>query len=144
MAIRDRVAGLSPVTALASSRVYLDQMPQSPQYPCVRVQLVDDLSAYHLRGPNGRGTARVQVDAFSKKASGVDPYQGASDLADAINGNGLGANASGLSGFVGTIGGSPGVEILGCFTIDRRRQFDPDELNVVTVSQDYRVEYQRS
>lgn len=139
MAIAERVADLAPVVAIVGARVYLDRLPQSPLYPCVLVQLVDDIRAYHLRGPNGSQTSRVQVDALAKKVSGAYPYQAASDLADAIDGDGRGDGASGLSGFLGTIGGSPGLEILGCFTIDRRRQYDPDELLVVTVSQDYLV-----
>jgi len=143
MAIADRVAGLPPVVAIAGPRVYLDRLPQSPIYPCFRIGLVDDLSGTHLRGPIGRGTARIQVDAFAEHVSGEDPYQTASDLAAAIHGDGLGQSASGLSGFLGTIGGSPGLEVLGCFPIDRRAQYDPAELRVVTISHDYRVEYRR-
>lgn len=139
-AIWTRVLALSPVTALVSTRVYLERLPQSPTYPAVRVQEVDDPSSYHLRGPQRLGKARVQVDAFAAEASGVDPYASGAALAAAIHGDGFGASATGLSGWIGSIG-SPAFEVLGCFRVDRRRSYDPDELRLVTMSLDYYVWY---
>lgn len=140
LAIWTRVASLPAVTAIASSRVYLEEVPASPTYPAVLVQLVDDPQLYHCRGPQGQRRARIQVDALVQKASGVDAQQRVTQLAEAIDGNGLGRQATGLSGFIGTIG-SPGVEIQGCFRADRRRRYDPEELRVLTISLDYFVTY---
>lgn len=139
-AIWSRVESLPAVIALVGTRVYLQQLPQSPTYPCVLVQLIDDPELYHLRGPKGSRRARVQVDALAQIVSGVDAQARVSQLADAIDGDGLGRNASGLSGFKGQIG-SPAMEIRGCFRVDRTRRYDPEELRVLTMSLDYMVTY---
>lgn len=138
-AILARVAAIGAVQAEVGTRVYLDVLPQSPVYPCVRVVQVDDPVVYHLRGPDGIGRARVQVDAFVKVGT-ADPYGTVADLAAAIDGDGAGRDASGLSGWIGTVG-SPAMDILACQRIDRRRQFDPEERQVLMMSQDYRVDY---
>lgn len=137
-AIAARVADLAPVTALVSSRVYLDRLPQAVTYPAVLVQLVSDPPQYHLRGRKYR--ARVQVDAYAREASGVDAYAAAANLAAAIDGDGKGPAATGLSGWKGSVGSPPFV-ILGCFRTSRLRRYDPDELNLLTMSQDYFVDY---
>ena len=79
--------------------------------------------------------ARVQVDAYAKELSGVDPYALASAVADAIQGDGAG---SGLGGFQGDIG-SPSVQVQAMFQLERRRAYDPEELRVLTISQDYQI-----
>lgn len=137
--VRARLLMLSTLTALVSTRVYLDKLPQSPTYPCVRVSLVDELGDYHLRGGGLSRRARVQVDVFAREVSGVDPYALAMTVADVIHGD---DNGSGLSGWAGVIGGSPqDLVIYGAFRIDRRRSYDPDELRVLTMSQDYQVAF---
>lgn len=139
--IADRVAELPTVVALVGSRVYLDKLPHSPTYPAVRVQLVDDVEPrYHTRGRNRPITARVQVDAFAHEASGVDPYAQVTALAEAIDGDGEGPAASGLSGWKGRVG-SPSVTIHSCFRTSRLRRYDPDELNLLIQTQDYLVSY---
>ena len=139
-AVRTRVAAIAAVTALAGARVYLDVLPQSPVYPAVRVQLVDDIDGYHLRGPVGTKTARVQVDAYAREASGADPYAQAKSLAAVIAGDGAVSSATGLSGWKGAIG-SPPFTVAGCFRVARTRRYDPAELRVVTMSQDFVVWY---
>jgi hypothetical protein len=136
-AVVDRLLSLSAVTALVSSRVYLDKLPQSPTYPCVRVQQISEPEDYHLRGGSTMKRARIQVDAFAREVSGVNAYALADTVASAIHGDEAG---SGLSGWKGTIG-SPAVDVLGAFRVDRRRLYDPDELRVLTMSQDYQVTY---
>jgi len=127
----------TPLSALVATRVYLDKLPQTPTYPCVRVTLIDEQEGYHVRGGTAVKTSRVQVDAFAKELSGVDPYALAAAVADAIHGDEAG---SGLSGYQGSFG-SPAIEIQGVFRMDRRRYYDPDELRVLTMSQDYQVAY---
>lgn len=141
-AIRARVASLSAVTAIAGARVYLDTLPQGVTYPAVLVQLVDDPDRYHLRGPEGLCRARVQVDAYVHEESGVDAYAVVAELAAAINGDGLGRSASGISGWAGGVG-SPPFEVTGCLRLDRMRRYDPEELRVLSMRQDYYVWYRR-
>jgi hypothetical protein len=135
-AVVARLASLTAVTALVGSRIYLDKLPQEPSYPCVRVQLIDEVESYHLRG-GGLKTARIQVDACARERSGVSAYGLAATVAAAIHGNDAG---SALSGWTDAIG-SPAFRIFACLRVDRRRQYDPDELRVVTMSQDYQVTY---
>ncbi len=136
-AVVARLLSLADVTALVSTRVYLDKLPQSPTYPCVLVQQVSEPEDYHLRGGSATKTSRVQVDAFAREVSGVNPYALASAVAAAVHGDEAGGA---LSGWIGEVG-SPALEVLGCFRVDRRRMYDPDELRVLTMSQDYQVTY---
>ncbi len=131
--IVSRLKSLSALTAIVSTRIYLDKLPQSPVYPCVRVTLISEVGEAHLRGEDALSTSRVQVDAYAKELSGIDPYALAMTVADAIQGDGAG---SGLGGFTGTIDTS---SVQGIFSIDRRRYYDPEELRVLTISQDYFV-----
>lgn len=139
-AIRMRVVSLPAVTALIGARVWTDKLPEQATYPCARVQFVDDTVPYQLRGPIGTQSARVQVDAFAREVSGIDPYDQALDVLEAIEGDGGGRNATGLAGFIGEIG-SPALEILGCFPQSRRRDYDPEELRIVTMSRDFIIWY---
>lgn len=136
-AVRARLLTLTALTTLVSTRIYLDKLPQSPTYPCVRVTLVSDRETYHLRGGGGDCTASVQVDAYAREVSGVDPYALVSSVAAAIHGDEAG---SGLSGWRGGIG-SPAFELFGIFRTARRRYYDPEELRVLTMSQDYQVAF---
>lgn len=142
-AVWARLRNLTPVTTL-TGRIFLEKLPQSVTYPVILVSLIDDPRLYHLRGPSACGYARVQVDAMAKTASGYDARKAAEDLVVAITGDGAGTQATGLSGFKGAIGGSPdGVDILGIFQRDRTARFDPEELNVFTMSLEYQVEYRQ-
>jgi hypothetical protein len=141
-ALRDRLLGLAGVTALVSARVYLLKLPQSPTYPAVRIQPVGEFEEYHLRGRERILRSRVQVDAFTNEGSVSDPYGTAAALADAIAGDGNGDVATGLSGFVGDLGGSPpALHIAMCQRLERRVLYDPEELRVVRMVQDFDVHW---
>lgn len=136
--IRSMVAGLTAVTTLVGTRIYLDKLPQSPTYPCIRVTLVSDLTSMHARGQTGLKVARIQVDSYAKELSGVDPYALVAAVAAAVDGDGAG---SGLAGYVDDPAVSPWGPIRMIQRLDRRRQYDPEELRVLTMSQDYQVAY---
>lgn len=138
-AVRARLLTMTPLTTLVNTRIYLDKLPQSPTYPCVRVTLISEQSTYHLRGGDALKPSRVQVDAYAREVSGVDPYALAARVAEAIHGDEAG---SGLSGWTDAgLSGSPEPQIQGVFRMDRTRSYDPQELRVVTISQDYQVQY---
>lgn len=137
-AVRALILTLAPVTALVSTRVHLEKLPQSVTYPCVRVQLIDEQTSYHMRGGK-TSPARVQVDAFGKELGGVDPYALVVLVADAVNGDDAG---SGLSGFQGDIGGSPAFHAQAIIRVARiKPYYVPDELRVLMMSQDYMVHF---
>lgn len=134
-AVRAVLQTFGPVTALVSTRIHLQKYPQSPTYPCVRVLIVSEQTVPHLRGIDGLKSARVQVDASAKELSGIDPYALAAAVADTVYGDGAGG---GLAGYHGDIG-SPAFHVDSIVPIDRRSFYDPDELRVLTISQDFRV-----
>jgi hypothetical protein len=137
-AVRARIMAIAAVTALVGTRVYMQKLPESPKYPLVRVQFIDDAVPFHLRGPVGVRPARIQVDAIARDGSGVDSYDSAARVLEAIDGDGLGKQATGLAGFIGGIG-SPPFEIVGVFPQSKRTDYDPEELRIVTHSRDYIV-----
>lgn len=135
---RTRVLAITAVSAIASTRVWIEKLPEHPVYPCVRVALVSDVVGQHLRGPDGLQVARVQLDACARDG---DVYSAAAELEAAIYGNGLGASASGLFGWVGLLG-SPAVEFKNVSAGPRLVRFDPEEKRVLTMTRDYFIRYQ--
>lgn len=133
-AVLDRIVALNTI---AADRVYMLKLPQAVTLPAVRVQVIDDPGDYHLRGGSRPQVARVQVDAVAQEASGVDPYADAMQLAQEINGDDIG---SGLSGAT-WVSGSPSLQIIGAFRVDRQPTYDPEELRQVRIRQDYFIHY---
>jgi hypothetical protein len=130
--VRELLVGDGAVGALVGPNVYQLRLPQKVTLPAIRVQLVDEPSAYHLRGTDNLRRSRVQVDAFAAEASGTDPYAGAVAVADAID--------AVLSGFRGELGGSPpSLFFDAVFRISRMPMYDADELREVRLMQDYFV-----
>ena len=141
VAIRDRILGLSAVSALVSTRVFLLKVPQHVREAAVRVQLISEPTEYHARGGVGMYQSRVQVDAYAAESAGGDPYADVTGLADAIHGDDAG---SGLSGWAGEAGGSPPVlRIHTIQRVDRETSYEPDELRQVRCRQDYMVHWSR-
>lgn len=135
-AIVERLLALTPLTNLVGDKVYLLRVQQG-KYPAVRVQSISENAPMHLRGPVNLQATRIQVDAFARA-----DYAGAAAIANAVHGDGLGPNASGLFGFIGDLGGSPALIHVCC--VDRvlkRTSYEPDELQLVRIQQDYMVEW---
>ncbi|MDH5244807.1 MAG: DUF3168 domain-containing protein [Betaproteobacteria bacterium] len=130
-----RLAQVSAVTALVSTRIWPMKLPQSPVFPAIRVTLVAQPWAGQLRGVTRRVRARVQVDALAREASGTDPLAVANAVADAAFGGGDG---DALAGWTGALG-SPAVTVSGVLPLDRREGYFADDLRQVVVSQDFDV-----
>lgn len=134
------LARIVTLNTTAGSRVYQLRLEQQATLPAVRVQLIDDLDAYHLRGGAGLKRSRVQVDAFAVESSGGDPYATAQLLADEINGDDAGSGLSGFAGFVQGAG-SPGLDVAAIVRVFRRAEYESAELRQVRIQQDYIVHY---
>jgi len=133
---------METIDPTAADRMFMLHGPQDPVLPVVVVLLVDDPAAYHLRGRNRSGRARVQLDVYAGERSGADAYGLASDFADTLDGDGAG---SGLSGFRGHVGSSPaGMFLESVQQIDRQSLFEPDELRLVRIRLDYFAYYRRT
>jgi hypothetical protein len=134
--VATRVAAIGAVTAIVGQRVYMLKLPQRPTLPAVRVQRIDDVRDQHLRGPVNVNVARVQVDVFVADA-GSDAYDTASDLMDAIKGDGLGPNASGLWGWIGSFGSPDDVRVLNAELAGDSVDYEGDELRLLRMRQDF-------
>lgn len=130
-AVVERLLGDATVAALVSTRVYQLRLPQSPTLPAVRVQLIDHPLLYHLRGGEQVSNCRIQVDAYAENASGTDPYDAAADVADAIT--------AAMSGQQWSATGTPPIDVVACFRIDRRPAWEAAEIGAVRILQDWNV-----
>lgn len=135
----ERLESLSAVTSVVGSRMYALKAPQSPTTPYLRVQRISSPIDQHLRGPQYPAAFRFQVDCCSAETSGGDPLGTAQDLSAAVIGDGLGPGASGLFGWIGTLGGSPttiAVQNVELLHAGEREHF-PDELRLDRVRTDF-------
>lgn len=141
----DRLLQIAAVTALvgsgANARIrHLRLFQSEATFPIVLVRRVDEVERMHLRGASGMRTARVQVEAIALEGNGTDYYAEASALDDAIHGAGDG---TGLCGYTGTLGGSPGVRVQAIWPAPEgaREEFDAEELRQFKIGRDYFVTY---
>lgn len=136
-AIRSRLLGVSPVTAIASTRIYPLAFPQSAIWPAVRLQLIGRVEFMHLRGSARVYRARIQVDSVVDVEASADPYAAVHALAAAVHGDGQGASATGLCGFTGDIG-SPAFQIRGILPAGGPLEFyETTEERLLRVQHDY-------
>lgn len=137
--VRSRIVALA---TSAGSRIYMLKLPQNPTLPAVRVQRIGNVQEQHLRGPQGTVVTRVQVDAFVSETA-ADPYSTLADLVEAVKGDGLGPNASGVFGFKGSGGGSPAtIEIENVELIhDGTPDYAGDEIKALRNRQDFLVHW---
>jgi hypothetical protein len=137
--ICERLESLAPVAALVGDRIYQLRLPQRSGLPAIRVQEISETEDLHLRGPSDLST-RVQVDVYAQESSGSDPWASAAAVAEAVHGNGLGPQASGLSGWIGSLGGSPPeIRVSLIRRVSRNQGYEAEELRLVWIRQDYRV-----
>lgn len=120
------------VASRVGSEVYQMLLPQSPVLPAVRVQLIDVIDRYHLRGGVTLTTNRIQTDAFARESSGGDPYAEAADLGDEVF-----AALSGRRFYTG--GTPPTFFVTGAFRVLRRPLREDDETRTVRMWQDFLV-----
>lgn len=110
--IRALLVGHAPLTALVGERVYWDQIPQGADRPCVVMYKVSGVPGYHMRGPDGLSTDRVQFDCQAILTT--DKWAIASTL-EAL-----------LSGYRGTVGDTI---FNGIFKVLERDKTEPSTEN---------------
>lgn len=134
-AIRARLLSLATVTALVNQRVFTVILPQGVTLPAIRVSRIGQDEPMHFRGPINMFRARVQVDSVGLTKAQVDAVDAA------VQGDGLGSNATGLKGFKGEIG-SPPMTIHAIIPADVRDLYDPEELRQYRVSREFFVTFE--
>ena len=125
-AVRAQLLATAAVTALVSTRVYLDTAPQGIATSYLLVRAIDEPRDYHLRGEVVLSRARITVEAGVFESTTTRP-----DL-DALS---VAAHAA-ISGRRFTQGDR---SVTGVFCVDRRPVYDPDELRLMRMIQDYYV-----
>lgn len=131
-AIRTRLLSLSAVTDLVGSRITVDIMHEEPTLPAICVTRVSEVRGQHLRGPDGINESRVQVDSVAASKAEVEAVDAA------VDGDGLGEQASGLRGWAGSTG-SPGLEITAILPIGAQTIYTAQQIRQWKIARDYRV-----
>ena len=134
-AIRARLLSLASIVALVNARVFTVILPQGVTLPAIRVQRVGQIEPMHFRGPINVYQARVQVDSVGTSKAQADAVDAA------VQGDGLGGDATGLKGFKGSIG-SPAFVIRAILPADVRDLYDAEELRQFKVSRDFFVHFE--
>lgn len=125
--VSKRLKASTGVAALVGTRVYQLKLPQKPELPAIKVQLITDPKRKHLRGRVNGAIARIQVDAYSSE-SRPDAYAETAVVLDAVDDS--------LSNEPFTINGRKG------FTTDggiRRSFYEGGEFRLVRMSVDFDV-----
>ena len=132
-AVVDHLETVTPVTALVGARIYQVKLRQGTAYPAIRVQVIDDVKPYHLRGEINLRTARVQVDSYHNE-SGADPYGTLATVSDAVE--------TALSGIRFTAGT---IRVVGAFLVYRRTEpeVQPSGITLLRDQQDFRFRSRR-
>jgi hypothetical protein len=143
-AVRERLLDITPLTTLVGTRVYPLVLQQNERRAAVRYQVIDGNALQHLRGPAGIQTTRVQIDSYVSWKDSATPLTDVEAVADAVHGDGLGENASGVFGFIGDLGGSPAqMRILNARRVMKRGplyEYDGDVVRL-RVQQDYLIDW---
>ena len=133
-AVRERLLDCAAVTALVSTRVWKDVLPQKPTLPAIRVTRISQVEPMHMRGPVGVNVARVQVDSIATTKASAEAID------EAVNGDGLGAGATGARGWVGSLG-SPAFDICAVLPAGVHDSYTDAEFRQWRVTRDFMVHY---
>jgi Protein of unknown function (DUF3168) len=135
-ALRTRLLAAEAVTDLVGSNVWTLELPQSADFPAIRLQEISRVMQAHLRGQDDLLVSRVQIDSFARKGDG-DAYAVAWAVADAVAGELVDGAATGLAGFRGALGA---LAIVSSLAGDATERIDTtNNLTVVRVISEYFV-----
>ncbi|HEV7344264.1 MAG TPA: DUF3168 domain-containing protein [Devosia sp.] len=115
----------APLAALVGNRVQWDTLPQGSPQGTISMTLVSGVKDYHMLGPSGFATARVQFDCRDATAAK------ARAIANALEDR--------LSGFSGVF---QGYQFKGCFEVGHRTSFGQVGAHTwFTDSRDYMISW---
>jgi hypothetical protein len=126
-ALRSFLLGDAPIVAVVVDRVYSLRIPQGIKSSSIVVTRISGPGDYHLQGPSGLMSARIQVDAWATTADA------ATTLANLVKDR--------LDGYRGTMGtGGNIITVHGVFVADLREDYD-DEAELYRSGRDYFVHH---
>lgn len=140
-----RLLSISALSSLVQARIYGLVLPQNEKRAAVRYHVQGAPRDQHLRGPGPFVMTPVQVDSYVPLGT-VDALWTCRAIADAVRGDGLGDVASGLWGWIGSVGtGSPPeIEIKNVELVnDGDATYESDVILRVRVRQLYRVHWRQ-
>jgi hypothetical protein len=121
-----KLKATSGVTSLTGSRIYyINDVIQKVEYPYVVIQTVSNPAEYVLSGSQTLRSARIQLSIIS------DTYTECQSVADAIK--------TAIHYFKGTMGGTGGVDVAGCF-LDGENDIE-SEPELFGIAVDYLLKY---
>lgn len=127
-ALRSYILGDAAIVALVVDRVYAIKIPQGEPPPSIVITRISGPGDYHLQGPSGLISLRVQVDAWAKTADA------AAALANLIK-----DRIDGYRGAMGT--GANIVTVRGVFVADLREDYD-DTAQLFRAGRDFFIHHQ--
>jgi hypothetical protein len=126
-ALRSFLLADSAIVAVVVDRIYALKIPQGGVPPSIVVTRVSGPGDYHLAGPSGLISARIQVDAWGVTADA------ATTLANLVKDR--------LDGYRGTMGtGGNIITVHGVFVADLREDYD-DDAELYRSGRDYFVHH---
>jgi len=128
--LRAVLAADATLTGLVGTRIYPGVRPQGSALPAVVFLMISSLPDYHLGGPSGLESERVQIDCYGAT------YAAAMEVAAAVK-----AKLSGFSGDQGS------TSFRAIFVEGERDEFDGSTDNVTNihrVSLDFMVHHRRA
>lgn len=117
-ALYTHLSGYAGLTALVSTRIYPDEMPQGCAKPAVVYQRIDTPREYTHDGPAHLAHPRFQFTAWALPSATASGSTTAKAVADQIR--------AALDGYTGTMGGAGGVAVQAVFVADERSGFEMD------------------
>lgn len=126
-AIRAFLLADAPIVAVVVNRVYALKIPQGITSPSIVQTRISGPGDYHLQGPSGLISLRVQLDAWAGTADA------AASLANLVKDR--------LDGYRGTMGtGGDAVTVHGVFVADLREDYD-DEAQLYRSGRDFFIHH---
>jgi hypothetical protein len=126
-ALRSFLLADAAIVAVIVDRVYALRIPQGIKSSSIVVTRISGPGDYHLQGPSGLMSARIQVDAWATTADA------ATTLANLVKDR--------LDGYRGTVGtGGNIITVHGVFVADLREDYD-DDAELYRSGRDYFVHH---
>ena len=143
-AFKEHALTVPAITALVSTRIHAIRYPQTPTYPAIMyVRIGQPVRTYTHSGDSYIMTSRYRIEVADQE--GRDPTTDALTVVTDVGIQLLLPPAEGgFSGFKGLLGVAPNqLEIGGMWCDGQSETYDADELDVLRLIQDWKVQHKK-